>query len=255
VFNLAILSFFKLDKKNWILFWFTNSLDKVKLGNLVFSIRHKNNIEKISDLGMLFDVLFFQQYGLCKINEKDIVIDIGAHIGGFSLYASDRSKEGKIFSFEPFESTFQILKKNIETNNKKNIIAYQKAVGKKSGKTKLYVSNTNYAENSVYKKTSSFVEVDMLTLGDIFKHNNLSHCDVIKLDCEGAEYDILFSSKKELKLVNQLIMEYHDPTYFNVPNQTVDRLIKFLKEIGFSVIIKEHTPMQGILYAKRKNNL
>ena len=73
----------------------------------------------------------YDQFGV-KVEDGDLVIDIGAHIGIFSTYAAEKNKSGKIFSFEPFHDNFKRLKFHKNLNNKSNIkililgIAYKK---------------------------------------------------------------------------------------------------------------------------------
>src|SRR3989344_3638747 len=56
-----------------------------------------------------------------EINPSDIVLDIGANYGNFTLYAALKAKKGKIYSFEPLEENFNLLKKNVSINNLSNV--------------------------------------------------------------------------------------------------------------------------------------
>ena len=78
-----------------------------------------------------------------NISSGDIVIDIGANIGYFTLIMAKCIREnGKVFSFEPEPKNFELLKKNVEINNYSNVILEKKAIGKKTGTTKLYLHNS-----------------------------------------------------------------------------------------------------------------
>ena len=108
---------FKLKKeiKNWkspILYY-------LKLKNEENIIEFKNGLKCIirnkSDAIAFLEVFFLNTNDWIdefKIKEKDIVIDIGAHVGYFSIHSSINAKNGKIFAFEPYDKSFEILMKN-----------------------------------------------------------------------------------------------------------------------------------------------
>lgn len=248
-----IVTLFLWRLEEWIRFWFTNNSQKIKINSIEFCLRSSNLMNKISDLAMIFEVVFYRTYGACKIETSDIVIDIGAHIGSFSLLASEYVKKGKVYAYEPFGITYNYLKRNVELNNKENILIFSKAVGKKTKDSELYVNNLNLAETSLYKKTDTKQPIKVITLSKVFKDNKLTHCDVLKLDCEGAEYDILFSSKSLLPKIKRIILEAHEPKYFNLPEDyTPEKLIKYLEENNFKVIVPESKHYQRVIYAERK---
>ena len=77
----------------------------------------------------------------CSISKGDIVIDIGAHIGWYSLLASRRvGKEGIVYAFEPEPISFNILVKNIKLNDITNIVPIKKALSDSSGIQLLYIN-------------------------------------------------------------------------------------------------------------------
>ena len=87
-----------------------------------------------------------------QIKESDIVIDIGAHIGYFSLiFAKLVGNNGKVFSFEPEPENYKILKKNIEINNYQNVILEQKGVSDINNSVKLYSGSTSSGSSRIYK--------------------------------------------------------------------------------------------------------
>ena len=75
-----------------------------------------------------------------EINETDIVIDVGAHIGLFSLYASQSCKKGTVYSFEPMNENYKMLKSNLQINNLPNVIVENSAISKSSSKITLFTS-------------------------------------------------------------------------------------------------------------------
>ena len=180
-----------------------------------------------------------------EINSHDIIIDIGAHAGFFSLKAAVTCTKGKIFSYEPFPKNFEMLKKNLELNNISNVYTKNVAVSKDVGKCKLYLGNDS--TNSIIKQKEIFIEVSTVNLEQIFDEHNLDNCDLLKLDCEGSEYEILFNTNPEiLKKIKKICMEYHE-----IPelDYTEEKLTSFLKSNNFKVTSKKLSQTTGLLFA------
>ena len=107
------------------------------------TLETKNNIKmKIrtdsTDIMQLGTVWLAEDYKITKfeINENDIIIDIGAHIGLFCLYASQYCKSGKIYCYEPIKGNYDMLIENLEMNKIKNIIPFNYAVSKENSNKK-----------------------------------------------------------------------------------------------------------------------
>lgn len=187
-----------------------------------------------------------------EINDKDYIIDIGAHIGIFSVFASRLCKNGKIFSYKPAKQNFENLEENISQNNITNIIPHNKAGSNLKGKMKLYFSNNDLAAHNLYKKSENWEKVETTTLKDIFDENNIKHCDFLKMDCEGAEYEILMNLPEEyFRKISKICLEYHT---INNSEFNIDNLKKKLVDEKFSIEIKPDSPKIEFLYAINKIN-
>jgi FkbM family methyltransferase len=143
-----------------------------------------------------------------NIKEGDIVIDVGANIGYYTLiFAQLVGASGKVFAFEPEPKNFEILKKNIEVNNYQNIIAEQKIVSDESGMVKLFIAEQGIVGHRIQQKTDSqkFIEVESIILDNYLKNLNLSEkINFIKIDVEGAEVKVLEGSKIMIEKSDQL---------------------------------------------------
>lgn len=143
-----------------------------------------------------------------EIKEGDVVIDVGANIGYYTLiFAQLVGKTGKVFAFEPEPKNFYILKKNIEINNYTNVVVEQKIVSDKCGKMKLFISDSDIVGHRIHKmgNLEKFIELESVTLDDYMKKLNLvSKVNFIKIDVEGAEPKVLEGSKKILENNNHL---------------------------------------------------
>ena len=138
-----------------------------------------------------------------NIQEGDIVIDVGANIGYYTLiFAQLVGKTGKVFAFEPEPENLKILKKNVEINNFNNVIVEQKIISDQCGKMKLFISDSGIVGHRIQQKENfkNFIEVESLTLDDhMEKSGFLEKINFIKIDVEGAEPMVLDGSKNILK--------------------------------------------------------
>ena len=93
------------------------------------------------------------------------------------------------------------------------------------------------------------MEVECVTLENIFDENHIVSCDLLKLDCEGAEYDILINANKEIfDKIKLISLEYH-----NIINHDGHELKKFLETVGFVVklVPDSHNNKYGFIYAQK----
>ncbi len=170
-----------------------------------------------------------------SVNKGDIVIDIGANIGYYTLmFAKLVGDTGKIYSFEPDPRNFFILEKNIQINGYNNVILEKKAVSNKLGKSTLYV-NENSAESSMHKPNNVINEiyVDLITLDNYFEVNSITP-DFIKIDIEGYELNALKGMESILQSSNKtkIMIEYNPLTKKELKSDPMDNLT-FLSELGF----------------------
>lgn len=199
---------------------------------------------------------FYERFGVPLADEWEI-IDVGAGIGEYTLFAAHKCPAAQVFAFEPFHESFKLLKTNLALNQVNNVQAYEMAVWSKAGYLML---------DSAPGEPSQFIssEVDAhpqddenenflvpsISLADVFSLLDLERCDLLKLDCEGAEYPILLNAPPEvLDKIDRIILEYHD----NVTDDTHQSIVEFLSAQGYQVQITPnyvHTYL-GYLYAQR----
>ena len=232
------LVYFKLTKKVHVIF-------ETKTG-LKIKIRVNS-----TDLMALTHVWVIQEYSSndFEINDSDVVIDVGAHIGLFALFASQFCKRGKIFCFEPIKENYELLVENINSNKIKNIIPFNLAVSKVSGSVKIFL-NDDYSGHSMFLETNDFVIVKSKSLFDIFSENNIQECDFLKLDCEGAEYEIINSLTSEfLNKIKKSAIEYH---LADTHPELLEQLVEKLRKLSFIVNTRSLFSDIGFLFAIKK---
>lgn len=155
----------------------------------------------------------------CPIRPGDSVVDIGANQGFFTCYAA--SKGARVYAFEPSPESFGRLKHNVERNGFSSLVALsQVAVSSFTGRTQLWCSdflgggaNTIVASHleSIPEGVQGAVEVDTVSVDSILSKlaGGIRLC---KMDCEGAEFEILRSLSDPSKL-DSIAIEYHPGAY------------------------------------------
>jgi len=133
-----------------------------------------------------------------EVKHGDTLLDIGAHIGYFTLILARLVGEGgRVFAFEPDPSKFAIFEKNVRANGYRNVILVQKAVSNTTEKALLYSPLGDL--RIIYKpeEASDFIEVEAIRLDDCFK---ASECriDFAKIDLEGAEGAVIQGISREI---------------------------------------------------------
>lgn len=154
---------------------------------------------KLADSG-IFDPLETELFN-AEIKKNDVVLDIGANIGYYTLIAAKLVGEnGVVFAFEPEPTNFALLKRNVEINGYKNVILVQKAVSNKTGKVKLYLSERNLGDHRIYNSQDGrqSIEIEAIRLDDYFKDYN-GKIDFIKMDVQGSEGGVFQGGSRVLK--------------------------------------------------------
>ena len=126
------------------------------------------------------------------VKEGDVVVDVGANIGYYTIILSKIvGKSGKVYAFEPDVSNFQILTKNVMINDCTNVELVQKAVTESTGMVDLYLNDINLGGHRIHPTLSGTrnVEVSAISLESYFPDNQT--IDFLKMDIEGAEFQAM----------------------------------------------------------------
>lgn len=214
-------------------------------------ILRKRGVERQEVWEMVKEICFKKVYNPkgFEINEGDVVVDIGANVGVFSIFAAGKTKN-KIIAFEPLPETFEVLKKN--TRKFKNVKCFCEAVSGKEGREKLYLDGDYKVgilfDRNIHGKLTKNVMVKTTTLQNIFLKNKLKRIDFLKIDVEGSEGVILRSTPASyLKKIDKIAMEFHD----NVSCLKHEEIIKLLNNAGFETELNwQKGSFFGYIYAK-----
>lgn len=174
------------------------------------------------------------------VHEGDIVIDIGAHVGYYTLLMAQLVGEnGKVYSFEPDPVNFQLLKKSVEINGFENVVLIQKAVSNITDKVKLFLGDDDSAINRIYDAklgdAKESIDVESVTIDEYFKEND-ELINFIKLDSEGSEVKIINGMKQFLSRNKKLVMmtEFF-PFLIKKSGDEPNQYLKSLEKSGFSL--------------------
>jgi FkbM family methyltransferase len=193
------------------------------------------------DLWILKETCLNRDYEreLPPMGEDWIIVDVGAGLGDFSVLAAWRHPGRVVAAFEPFLESFRMLESNLRLNSIENVKAFPCAVGAHSGPMLLETSTGVAVQHSTAAGgepgRAAPLPVEGVTLEEAFRMAGISHCDLLKMDCEGGEYDIFFHAPAETLIrVERISMEYHDgcTPYFH------GELADFLQQQGFSVTLR-----------------
>ena len=213
------------------------------------------NMRNDGDYAVANELFLDHQYRFCdEVIKKanGCVIDIGGHLGFFSLYASVLNSKIPIYSFEPHIGNYDLLKQNLKDNRIKNVYPKQLAVSDKVGEVELQISkeDLNHSLNMAIEPTGEIQKVQTTTLERIFKKNNVRYCDLIKIDCEGAEFSLLYNTPSTIfDKISTIFLEYHDW----IEGESSNELKRFLEKQGYKVEKYPNNKMKelGFLWCRK----
>ena len=172
-----------------------------------------------------------------SIHKGDVVLDIGAHIGYYTLFfASLVGERGKVYAFEPDPDNFALLKKNVELNGYRNVVLEQAAVSNQSGRTRLFLCDYNKGMHRIYdsKHSKRAIDIGVLRLDDYFSDYD-GKIDFIKMDIEGAELSAVQGMSSLLRKNRQVtIVTEFTPANIRGFGAEPEHYISLLADSGFS---------------------
>lgn len=210
-------------------------------------------VNTLMDVWVLKETCLDQQYERfgTPIENGWTVMDIGGGWGDFSIDVAKKNPGCRVIAFEPFGPSVELFKVNLALNDVSNVTLIPAAVGRKTGKMRLSTASTEAVQLSTAQTaTQSWQEVDSYSLKDVLQNFHIERCDLLKMDCEGGEYEILFPTEPDsLKKIQRIVMETHD----GVTSYMHTDLIRFLQESGYRVKYAENPvhPDLGMLFAER----
>ncbi|MDO8515766.1 MAG: FkbM family methyltransferase [bacterium] len=199
----------------------------------------RNKMDQDSDLYIINESYLYGIHDdiLPYIKNAKIGIDIGAHIGTFTVFAAQNSS-AKIYAVEPEDDNLELLKKHIALNGfTDRIIPVEGIVAKESGEREFYVAK-NRGLSSLFKDhpgkyggtgISSVKKVKSFSMKDLFETYHIDFCDFMKMDTEGAEYEIFYDLPREMyDRIGVMGIEIGGES-------DRDALVEHIRDMGFTV--------------------
>lgn len=177
-------------------------------------------------------------YVLTELKNKpeSVIYDLGANIGYFSLLCSATSPLSKIFCFEPIPANMAILCRHLIVNQVKNVFPVNFAISDHFGLVDF--SADNLSHSYTYKQSSAHygnrqinIKVGVITMDVLINQFGFSPPDIIKIDVEGAEYDVLMGAANVIKTYKpKILLSTHEAHVKGVE----EKCLAFLNEINYA---------------------
>ena len=217
----------------------------VRVKDNIVQTKVGNNIllQPLDNLFLNEEIDFHQVYDrFYDINKDDVIIDVGAHVGVFTIREAHRVERGFVLAIEPHPFNYLLLTSNIKANKLTNVQALNLALWSSNGSQKLYLGSSSGSHSLKYylKDREKYIEVQTRTLDSIVKELGIKRVNFIKIDVEGSEMEVLFGARETLKRNNPVISvaAYHTPT-------EIQEVTKYLQGKGYQVLIYESEYIYG----------
>lgn len=179
--------------------------------------------------------IFLQAVYNQRLPENAYILDCGAHIGLSVIYLKSICPSANIVCFEPDNKNYDLLQKNIASHQLKDIDARNEAVWNEN--TSLhFIQEGNMGSKIGENPNSNTITVKARRLKDFLNKK----VDFLKLDIEGAEYEVLKDIAANLDFVDKMFIEYHG-TFDQ--NKELLEILELVSNAGFKFYIKEAAPV------------
>lgn len=192
---------------------------------------------------IVMDDCYLKGFHLDKLvpRRKMTICDIGANLGFCSLYLKSRFPNSVIYCFEPLDVNFQYLRTNLELNPDREIVPIHAGVASERGTITLYSGcDDDFPTDSSSIRANgagTLFTVDTVRLEDVIDEYRIAKIDLLKVDCEGAEYDIFYNSRQGVfDIVDNIVMDVHGGAG---ENENIEAICAHLQELGFFYCVAE----------------
>jgi FkbM family methyltransferase len=186
-----------------------------------------------------------------KVSYGDVVVDIGANYGVFSLY-SQQFNPSKVFALEPIKKTFNCLSQNLKEFG---VTCINKAIANEDGFEVFALTDVN-GNNFSTKHSDGFHPsaminqeiVETICFNSLVENYNIDKINFLKVDCEGGEYDLFMTIDKNYLQTNveKIALEYHSHDIKNT-------ILEILNDNKFTIEDVVGSSEIGLIYAYNKN--
>jgi len=189
--------------------------------------------------------IFLEKIYEIQLPDNAYIIDCGANIGMSVIYLKQQHPNAEIIAFEPDETNFNLLSKNIDSYGYTNVQLHKEAVWDEN-KALLFSNKSSMGSKIETSNTVDTIEVKAIRLKDFL----IREVDFLKMDIEGAENVVMEDIADSLYFVKNLFLEYHG-TF--AQNNELARIINILNNAGFNFYIKEAATLYPTPFKREKN--
>jgi FkbM family methyltransferase len=208
-----------------------NSLKEVHLKKSGYRFRVRN----LMDAWIIKETCLDRDYERVAVPVQDgwNIIDIGAGLGDYTVLAARENPHGRVYAYEPFQESLKLLEDNLKLNQIQNVQVFSEAVSDQAGKLRLgLIGEAVQHSTSLTEGGFTAHEVPAISLSQALDRLTGATCDLLKIDCEGAEYEILMKADPACwSRIRQIVLEYHD----GVTRYNHQDLMRFFTEKGYRV--------------------
>lgn len=214
--------------------------------------------EKLGLVESLLELWYEQAYfpnGFYLPKSDDLIVDIGANIGLFSLRVARINPHCQIAAFEPFPENFSCLSINRNNFCLENLAVHQYAISSSYRQDLILETGFRSLDHKLLNQSdeisssSNYLPVQVIPLEGVFDIVKAQEISLLKIDIEGAERDIFESiSESILKRIHSLVIEYHD----NLCPGTLTLITEKLKSTHYLKTIHSNVSGCGLLFAVSK---
>jgi FkbM family methyltransferase len=164
----------------------------------------------------------------------DVFIDVGAHIGWFTVIGSQCVNHGRVVAFEPYSTSALVLHENLKANGCDNVVVVETALGERAGTISLALNNGDSGSvTAVSWAVEGRLEVPVNALDDIDVGIELGSAALLKMDVEGWESHVLRGGAKVLSKVRRVIIEINRPS-LEMAGSSQKEVFELLRAAGFA---------------------
>jgi FkbM family methyltransferase len=174
---------------------------------------------------------------LNELRRGDVVVDVGANIGLFTLMAADIvGPQGRVIAYEPHPKTYRELCANVERNRYDNTILVQEAISNSRGIVQMNVFTDCDLNSVALSDDCGMINVPADTLDSSLAQLGVCRCDLLKIDIEGAEWFALRGMDRTIEANPgiRLLIELHNPQIRALGGEP-ELLLQLLLDRGFSL--------------------
>lgn len=233
-------------------------LEHSEMSRRVITLRFRDGrtlCSQINDMQAYVEVFLLHDYEVEGLDWEHVrvIVDAGANIGTASLWFAGRAPQARILAVEPGAVALGLLRRNLADNGLESRVEVVAAgLGGRTGKAFLWESPASVLSR-VVEDGDATQEIEIRRLDDLLDEHDVGEVDVLKLDCEGSEFDILLSSAAAtLRRIGVIVGEWH-------PHDGRDEaeIEAHLRSAGFDVVMTRHPELAGFgnFVAKRSKEV